>query len=568
MAFRILACVLLALFPFVAHAGEPAKPQSKLAVLVVFDQLRGDYLTRWDELFGHGGFHRLEQEGAWYQNCHFPYAHTVTGAGHASFLTGCTPMTHGIVANDWFDRATGEEVYCATSPRYQRVPPLLEEEGEPRKRKTKPAGAPDRLLAPTLADTLKEATGGKSRVVALSMKDRSCVLPAGRRTDACYWFDTTTGTFITSTYYRDKLHPWVEEFNSTRPGDRWFQKDWTRLRADLDYEHYSGPDDQPGEGKGAVQGRVFPHPMNGGLSRPTKLSYEALYNSPFGNEMLLDLVKRAIDAEELGKHETPDLLSVSFSCNDPIGHCWGPDSQEVLDVTLRSDLIVKELLTTLDAKVGKGCYTLVLTADHGVCPLPEVARKQGKDSDRILPSELGRDIEAFLDATYDKGRRRVPWLEYLIHPWVYLNQRALQRLGLKQSEVEEKLAEWLAKQPGIQAAYTRTQLVKGVPADDAIGQSVRRSFHAERSGDVTIVVKPYFQVTTYLTGTGHGTPHPYDTHVPLLVFGPDVRPGVRKEKIVPQTAAAILARALGIKPPASAEHAVPEGLFKASGGPR
>src|SRR5262245_9813108 len=207
--FCLPVALLAALFTH-ASAEEPVKPRSKLAVLVVFDQMRGDYPTRWDALFGNDGFHRLEKEGAWYQNCHYPYAHTVTGAGHASFLTGCTPMTHGIVANEWFDRASGEEVYCATSPRYQRVPPLLEEDPEPRKRKTKPVGAPDRLLAPTLGDALKEATGGKSRVVALSMKDRGCVLPGGRRPDVCYWFDTTTGTFITSTYYRDKLHPWVE----------------------------------------------------------------------------------------------------------------------------------------------------------------------------------------------------------------------------------------------------------------------------------------------------------------------------------------------------------------------
>jgi hypothetical protein len=562
MAYRFLACLFVALVVPAARPDEKPQPPTKLAVLVVFDQMRGDYLTRWDDLFGDGGFHRLEKEGAWYQNCHYPYAHTVTGAGHASFLTGCTPMTHGIVANDWYDRTASEEVYCATSLRYRRVPSLLENEGESKPGKAKPAGAPDRLLAPTLGEALKEATAGKGRVVALSLKDRSCVLPGGRKADACYWFDTNSGTFVTSTYYRDQLHPWVEEFNGTRPGDRWFAKDWTRLRADIDYERYSGPDEQAGEGKGVRQGRVFPHPMNGGLSKPGKLSYEALYNSPFGNEMLLDLAKRAIDAEELGKHETPDLLSVSFSCNDPIGHCWGPDSQEVLDVTLRSDLIVKELLTTLDAKVGKGRYTLVLTADHGVCPLPEVIRKQGKEADRILPGELARDAEEFLDATYDGGKGQVRWLDDFVYPWMYLNQRALQKRGLKQSEVEETLAAWLRKRPGIQTTYTRTQLLNGVPADDAVGQAVRRSFHPDRSGDVTIVVKPYYQITPLLTGTGHGTPHPYDTHVPLIVFGPEVQPGIRKDKIVPQTTAAILARALGIKPPAKAEFAAPEGLFK------
>jgi predicted AlkP superfamily pyrophosphatase or phosphodiesterase len=567
MTRRALSLMLVSLIfsPVAAVGDEPAakQPASKLAVLVVFDQMRGDYLTRWDSLFGDGGFHRLEKEGAWFQNCHYPYGHTVTGAGHASILTGCMPNTHGIVANEWYDRASGQEVYCATLPRYERVPPLPGDELVS-KPKPKPAGAPDRLLAPTLGDALKDATAGKGRVVALSLKDRGCILPAGHKPDAVYWFDTMSGTFVTSTYYGDRLHPWVEEFNQTRPANKWFGQEWNRLLPDLDYERYSGPDDQPGEGKGIFQGRAFPHPMNGGMKKPGKLAYDALYNSPFGNEMLLDLVKRAIDAEGLGTHDTPDLLTISFSCNDPIGHCWGPDSQEVLDVTLRSDRIIKELLATLDAKVGKGRYTLVLTADHGVCPLPEVARKQGKESDRILPSALAREAESFLDETYGKGDGKARWVEHLVHPWIYLNFRTLREHGLKQSNVEETLAGWLKKQPGMQTAYTRTQMLQGVAADDTIGQAVRRSFHPDRSGEVTMVVKPFYQVTTFLTGTGHGTPHPYDTHVPLLVFGPDVQPAVRKERVAPPTAAAILAHAIGIKPPQAAEYAAPEGLFPAS----
>jgi hypothetical protein len=567
MILRYILAIALAalLFPVQLKAGEPEKKTepSKLAVLVVFDQMRGDYLTRWNQLFGDGGFHRLETEGAWYQNCHYPYAHTVTGAGHASFLTGCTPMTHGIVANDWYDRTTGQEVYCATSPHYQRVPPLLPEDSGAAvgKRSPGPWGSPDRLLAPTLGDALKDATNGKGRVVALSLKDRSCVLPGGRKADACYWFDSTLGMFVTSTFYRDRLHPWVEDFNQTRPADQWFQQTWTKLRPNFQYEKLSGPDDQAGEGSGVLQGRTFPHSMKGGLKKPGKLSRDALNNSPFGNEMLLELAKRAIIAEGLGAHETPDLLSISFSSNDAIGHCWGPDSQEVLDVTLRSDLIVKELLEFLDAKVGKGRYTLVLTADHGVCPLPEVARQQGKDAGRILPGPLARDADAFLDETFGKGDGKLHLVEHVTSPWVYLNRTLLQQRGLNQSEVEEKLAGWLVKQPGIQAAYTRTQLLRGIPVEDTLGQAVRRSFHPDRSGDVTVVVKPYWQISAFLTGTGHGTPHAYDTHVPLLVYGPGVRPGIHPDRVVPQMAAAILAHALQIKPPAMAEYTVPPGLF-------
>jgi hypothetical protein len=417
-------------------------------------------------------------------------------------------------------------------------------------------------LAPTLGDVLKEATNGTGRVEAVSLKDRACVLLGGHRADACYWFDSSSGTFITSTYYRDTLHPWVEQFNLSRPANRWFDRDWAHLRSDLNYDRYSGADDQVGEGNGIAQGRTFPHPMRGGLQRPSKLSYEALNNSPFGNEMLLALVKSAIDAEKLGTRATPDLLAVSFSCNDYVVHCWGPDSQEVLDVTLRSDLIVKELLSYLDTKVGKGRYTLVLTADHGVCPLPEVARAHGKESGRIAPLAFSTQINEFLDRTYGNGKGTERWLEAdLMDPWVYLNRRLLRQHDLKQAEVEQALADWLKKQPGIQSAYTRTQLSQGVAADDALGQSVSRSFHPERTGDVAIIVKPYYQFSAFLTGTTHGTPHWYDTHVPLVVFGPGVRSGVRQDPVTPLAAAPILARALGLKPPALVEVPVPEGLF-------
>lgn len=537
-----------------ARAAEAEPPQTKLAVLVVFDQMRGDYLKRWDALFGEGGFHRLTRDGAWFQECHYPYAHTVTGAGHASVLTGCWPWKHGIIANEWYDRAVGEQVYCATTDRYQRVPPPAGADG---KKKKQEGGNPDRLLSPTLGDALKAATGGKGRVVALSLKDRGAVLPGGKKADACYWFDASAGIFITSTYYRDRQHPWAEEYNRGRPADRWFGKPWQRLRADLDYARYSGPDDVPGEGRGVLQGRVFPHRMTGGLKEPGRLYYEALYNSPFGNELLLGLVKAALAGEKLGTRDTPDLLAVSFSCNDPIGHCWGPDSQEVMDVTLRSDLIVKELLTLLDAQVGKGRYSLVLTVDHGVCPLAEVARAQGHDADRLPTSLLKEEAEEFLEQTYGRGG----WVKAAEHPWVYLNQSLIKERGLKAADVEAALAGWLVKQPGIQAAYTRTQLLAGVPADDAIGRMVRRSFHPDRAGDVAVVVKPYYQITQFLTGTGHGTPHPYDTHVPLLVYGPGVKAGVRKDRVAPQAAATILAHALGIKPPADAEVPLPDELF-------
>ena len=249
-------------------------------------------------------------------------------------------------------------------------------------------GSPERLLAPTFGEALKNATGGKARVFGLSFKDRSALLPVGPKADGAYWLDHADGMIVTSSFFRDAVHPWVAEFNKLHVADRWYGKTWEHSRSDVDYVKLAGPDLVVGEGKGVRQGVVFPHPMDGGLKRPGKAYYDALYNSPFGNEFLLELVKAGVVAEQLGHHDVPDLLTVSFSSNDSVGHTWGPDSQEVLDTTLRSDRMLANFLHFLDDKVGAGKYLVCVTADHGVCPLPEVSVKEGRDAGRIPAKKL------------------------------------------------------------------------------------------------------------------------------------------------------------------------------------
>jgi hypothetical protein len=526
--------------------------------------MRGDYLTHWQSLFTKGGFERLLKEGTWFQNCHYPYANTVTAAGHAALATGCSPAKHGIVGNDWYDRAAGKDVISVESDRYQPVPPPRPDTGKRRDKKKPYGAAPARLLVPALGDTLKEATGGKGRVVSLSLKDRSAVFLAGKKADACYWFNTGAGAFVTSTYYRDKLHAWVTDYNRARPADGWFGKDWTRLCPDLDYVRHSGPDDVKGEWTGYKQGRTFPHPTTGGLKKPGKAYYEAVLNSPFGNDLLLGLVKKAVTAERLGQNDVPDLLCVSFSSNDLVGHTWGPDSQEVFDVTLRSDRLMKDLLQFLDARVGKDRYVVAVSADHGICPLPEVARSRGKKAGRIEARALKTRANKFLNETFNGDEDSVNWIEAAVYPWIYLNRGVVKARKLPSRKVEEALAGWLARQPGIQTAYTRTRLLQGPMKDDPIGERVRQSFHPDRCGEVTVVLKPYFLMTSLTTGTTHGTPHAYDTHVPLLVYGCGIAAKVRKEPVTPQAAAVILAHALGIKPPSAAEAPLPEGVIKVS----
>jgi predicted AlkP superfamily pyrophosphatase or phosphodiesterase len=542
---------------------QPTKP--RLVVLVVFDQLRGDYLTRWQKEFSKEGFGRLQREGAWFQNCHYPYAYTLTAPGHASMVTGCTPARHGIVANRWYDRASGEEVSAVGSERHQLVTSL----GPAR---LVPGPAPVRRRATSVGEALLlDDRRPKGKVVSLSIKDRAAVLLAALRASICAWFNTTIGQFVSSTYYGDRLPTWMNEFNRSRPADRWFKKSWDRFRPDLDYNRLAGPDDVLAEGVGIKQGRTFPHALTGGSPKIGRAYYEAMTCSPFGNELLLDLARRAIDAEKLGQRAgATDLLCLSFSSNDLVGHTWGPDSQEVLDVTLRSDRIVRELLAHLDSRVGKGRYLVVLSADHGICPLPEVARARGMDAGRVPPQLLTSRSETFLNETFNKGDEALPFLEAVSGLSIYLNRGTLRQQNLEQSKVEPALAAWLTKQPGVKAAYTATQLSAGPLKDDPLGESVRQSYDKERSGDVMVVLRPNYLLSPPITSpkldayrTTHGTPYPYDTHVPLLVFGAGVRSGVRSDRVMPLAVAAILAHGLGVPPPAAAEAAVPKGLFQA-----
>ena len=281
-------------------ADPPAEPpRVKLAVLVVFDQMRGDYLARWRHLFGAGGFRRLTTDGAWFTDCHYPYGVTTTGPGHASILTGACPDRHGIVNNNWNEK--GEDVYCAADARY-----VIDYPTRPRVAPKPAAGAkppmggpPERLLCETVGDVLKRTHGASAKVFGLSLKDRSAILPTGRQPDGAFWFD---GRVVTSTYYTERLgraYPdWANKFLQPNRADRWFGLSCERSRPDVDYVRHSVPDDAPGEGGGAKQGRTFPHPLDGGLKSPGAEFYTAFANSPFGNELLLEIAKECIASED------------------------------------------------------------------------------------------------------------------------------------------------------------------------------------------------------------------------------------------------------------------------------
>lgn len=546
---------------------DPAtgKPAGKLVVLVVFDQMRGDYLARWADQFGTDGFERIKKDGAWYSDVRIPYACTSTGPGHASLVSGAPPAVSGIIENDWWDRKAAKRIYCCQPTRpFDLVPPLPAEAGGA-VRGADTGFSPERLLAETVGDKLK-ATDTKGRVVSLSIKDRTAVLMGGQKPDAAYCFDVRDGLFHTGSYYRDQPHAWVAEFNATKPAEKWFNEQWTRVRPDLDYAKLTGnPDDAPGESTGInKQGRVFPHPYKGTLTAPGPLYFGAVECSPAGNELLLEFAKKAVAAEKLGQGETRDLLCLSFSSNDIIGHAFGPDSWEVLDVTLRSDKLVGDLLTFLDTTVGKGKYTLVISADHGVSPVPE--QKKIDTAKRVPVTDVYEGLHAALAVAYEKTPGGpTQWFETTdpkdmdrLWPWVYLNHTAITARGLKVADVAAAARDWLTKQGFIETAFTSTQLASETFPDDSFGAKVKLAFLADRCGDVIAVPKPGVLITTYTIGSNHGSPQPYDAHVPVLVIGAGVpalgKQADRKSSLI---VAPILAKGLGIDPPAKAVDKAP-----------
>lgn len=549
-----------------SHLGDDLPPDlaptgngGRLVVVVVFDQMRGDYLTRWPGLFEADGFEKVKREGVWYSNARLPYACSSTGPGHASIGTGAPPSVHGIVENRWYDRATGEMVYCAATPTARRVP-------EPPTPEKEPASvSPERLLVPGVAARLT-AADPTARVFSLSLKDRAAVLMAGKCKDAgVYCFDSAVGKFHTSSQYRTDLPPWVTRFNKPRdasPADVWFHRRWDRL---LPPDKYTGDDDATGEGRGVNgMGQTFPHPLKGKLEVPAKGFYDAVETSPFGNDLLWEFARECLEAEGLGRRGTTDLLYLSFSSNDLIGHAWGPDSHEVQDITARSDRLIADMIRHLDETVGRANYTLVVTADHGVAPLPE----QTAGAERFEPAadleQLGKALDETFGPLGDKpGGAPELWVKKLNYPDLYLSEALLVAEGKPRADVENYIAQWAANRPHLLAAFPRSVLA-GPPLADPLARRVQLGWHPARSGDVVLVHKPFLlpgKNTGGYSVAGHGTPHDYDTHVPLLAFGAGVpRLGERKEPTSSLALAAIVCRSLGIAPPPEATEPLPKGL--------
>jgi len=519
------------------EARKENRPRKVRLVLgIVIDQFRYDYLTRFEDLFEERGFGRLLREGAVFTNANYIYVPTVTAPGHATFMTGSIPALNGIVGNEWFERETGRQVESITDSSVR----LLDGDGG----QGEPPASPSRLIGSSVGDELRLSNNGQSRVVGIGFKDRSAVLPAGKHPNGAYWFDSILGTFVSSTYYFPDLPGWVKEFNrNNRPDKNYLRARWERLLPEAAYQR-SLPNVSP-YGK-SPHGKTFPHIIDSNESKPGKVFYEKFEESPFSNEYTAAFAKAAIEGEKLGQDDYTDLLTVSFSANDKVGHSFGPYSQEVEDITLRTDRLLADLFMYIDQKVGLANTIIVLTADHGVAPIPEHSQEIGLGGGRVASESLTAAIQTGLRERFGEAA----WIRDAVNGNIYFDYTVIERKKVNRQEVERAGCEAAVKLQGIANCFTRSQLLVGpLPPGEYSAQAVR-GFYAERSGDLVIIVKPFYLRPTDDT-TSHSTPYSYDAHVPVIFFGAGIVPGSYANPSSPADIAPTLSTLLRIEPPSN-----------------
>lgn len=547
LSVRILFLVFVCLAP---RLGAAAETKPALVVVISIDQFRYDYLNRFDRYFGDGGFH-LIQQGANFVDCHHAHSFTKTGPGHAVMLTGVHANVHGIIANDWIDRASLLRVSCVGDPSVQMVG-LPADLGAflPGYQDPHLGRSPRNLLVTTVGDELKLDTGGRSKVIGISNKDRAAILMSGKAADAAYFMEM--GEMVTSTYYMKELPAWVKTWNSAKKAASYFGKVWDRI---LPVEEYArqGPDDAPGEDKAASHGgNTFPKTVNGDDTQVGRKFFDAFENSPFSNEVLEDFAEAAIENEALGTRDgITDLLCVSFSANDHIGHIYGPDSHEIMDNVVRMDRTLTQFFAFLDRKVGLKHCTIVLTADHGVSPTPERVHALNPNipAGRLDTAPTLKRCEAALNQAFGPLKDQGRWL-MRDESYFIVMAPALAEKKVTSGAVQKIVRETLLKEDYVLAAYTREQMENGEVTDE-LGRRAILSFNREVSGDVYFQAKPYYFPKE--TGSNHGQPYNYDSHVPLIWYGVGVKPGVYPERAYVMDLAPTLSRILGIPAPPRAE---------------
>jgi predicted AlkP superfamily pyrophosphatase or phosphodiesterase len=488
-----------------AYNGRP-----KLVVVIVIDQFRGDYLERYRDEFGDSGFRFLLDHGAYFSNCYYNYANTRTAPGHSTLFTGAYTDGHGIVGNEWWDQKKKRMVTSVEDDDTK----LIGVDGE------KTGASPHNLMADTLGDELKLATQGKSRVFGVSLKDRASVLPAGFSGDGAYWIDPQSGAWVTSTYYRNELPRWVQDFNSARPAKYW-DREWK-------------------DGQGAVLRSTAHRKRKDGSDAGF---YEVVGSTTFGNEYEFDFAKQLIVYENVGRGPATDLLSISLSPNDILGHQVGPDSLEVHQMALDLDHELADFINFLGHQIGLADVWIALSADHGISPLPDQAKKLRIPAANLTTSKIEAQMNAALTAKFSPGHSSA--YVKLDYPMAWLDEDTFAVAHVHERDAENAVGEAM-KQAGMRGYYTKAQLAEGEVPNTALGQKYLHSYSPEGGWYVMGVPEPF---TVGASGTDHTSPYNYDTHVPLAFYGLPFQPGTYRTSVETVDMAATLASLLGINAP-------------------
>ncbi len=514
------------------HRAAPARPQ--LIVLLVVDGLPQWQVTGYYDQLAPDGLRRFLDRGAWFPDAHYGHAYTVTAAGHAVMLTGAYPHRTGIIGNDWRDPVTNEVEYCTGDTAHTYIG---------HKTNRLDGTSPKNLRVETLGDVLRRVDP-RSKVVGISGKDRGAILPAGKSGTA-YMYQAQTGEFASSTYYMREHPQWVKDFHAGRPADAYFQKEWKPLLAESAYGT-SLPDGQAWYAKGGK----LPKTIGEGAEKPGPFFYSALMVSPFGDDLTLAFARAAIEGESLGRDDAPDILAVSLSGHDYINHAYGGESRISHDHVLHVDRALQAFFRDLDQRIGRDAYLAVLTADHGFMPAPEYSRSLGRDAGRQSGSQTLARLNAELTKRYGEGQ----WALSISALGVLFNRALIAQKQADPFALAEDTRRLLLAEPGVAVAYTRLELESGSRAGQPFFDAMRKAWNGELSADVQFALKPYWMMSSSTSMTTHGSPHPYDTNVPVLLYGPAwVKPGRRDLRVEIADIAPTLARVLGVPAPQASE---------------
>ena len=496
-------------------SGCSKDKKSKLVVGIVIDQMRYDYLTRFAEKYGEDGFKRILKNGFSLENAHYNYIPTYTAVGHASIYTGTTPVNHGIISNDWYDKYLKKSIYCVDDNNYKTIG----NDGDGGKK------SPYRMQSTTVTDQLRLAQNMNGKSIGIAIKDRSAILPSGHTANAAYWFDGGShGKWISSSFYMNELPKWVNDFNNSGKADEYLSKPWTTL---YDISTYTESIEDDNNFEITFKGQekpVFPH--NIPALRSKNNNYSILKAIPNGNSLTADFAKAAIINENLGKGNYTDFLAVSFSSTDYVGHQFGVASKEIEDTYLRLDKDLASFFKFLDKEVGKGNYTLFLTADHAAVQVPKYL-KSVKIPAHYFSNTKFKD---FVNKITLKHFKSDDLVENISNYQIFLNKEKLATLKLEANIVAQKIVDEAINFKGVYKAVTAKTL-QTTSFTTGILNSLQNGYNQKFSGDVLLIPYPS-TLTTYHKkgGTSHGSGYSYDTHVPVIFYGNGIKKGSSKKK--------------------------------------